>query len=298
MHDPDSGGTPDQATSAAPGAKRAWVGVLLSLIIPGFGLARAGHYLRGLIWFVGAHLVGSIVLLLLMWEKMPAAGAVVVVFLWFLAFLWMLKDSARPGRMNWVLFLVFPVMLLGVSVFPPHAKLVAKAYRMPTSGMMPTIMGEKGGGPPDHFLVNRLSYLFSEPERGDLIAFKLDEAIAISMHPNAHTEVVYLKRIVGLPGERITFEGGFVLADGVKIADGALPPVSYEAMISIPSAMGDGAYQLGDDEYFVVGDNVANSADSRMWGGVPEEAIVGKVALIYYPFSRWGPPQYPVGGGQ
>ena len=103
-----------------------------------------------------------------------------------------------------------------------------------------------------------------------------------------------MKRLVGLPGERIEIRDDRVFADGKVLEQGAgIPPVSYVFPGSgMPSVFSDGgSFSVPRDGFFVLGDNSTRSFDSRYWGAVPRENIYGRVARIYYPWSRIGVPR-------
>jgi len=120
-----------------------------------------------------------------------------------------------------------------------------------------------------YLVVSKLAYWLRPPERGDIVVF----------HPPNGVSDDYIKRIVGLPGERVKIRNGAVHVDG--------------AIIEEPYAESQGAYsgswELGPDEYFVLGDNRLNSSDSHMWGTLPGDNIVGKAWLCYWPPEAWGP---------
>lgn len=121
-------------------------------------------------------------------------------------------------------------------------------------------------------LVSRLNYLLAEPQRGDIIVFH---------YPNAPTED-YIKRIIGLPGETVEFIDQEVYIDGVKLNE---PYIKEPCM---PYSCPDKKWQLGDDEYFVMGDNRNRSSDSRSFNAVKRKFIVGEVIIRYWPPSDWG----------
>lgn len=121
-------------------------------------------------------------------------------------------------------------------------------------------------------LVSRINYLLSDPQRGDIVVFH---------YPNAPTED-YIKRIIGLPGEIVEIRDQEVYINGVKL---------YEPYIKEPCmtySCPDKTWQLGDDEYFVMGDNRNRSSDSRSFNGVKRQFIVGEVVIRYWPPSDWG----------
>ncbi len=119
-----------------------------------------------------------------------------------------------------------------------------------------------------YLVVSKLSYWLNSPRRGDIMVF----------HPPNGLSDDYIKRIVGLPGEQIRIRDGEVLVDGVPLDE---PYVAQRGAYS-------GAWALGGDEYFVLGDNRGNSSDSHTWGTLPRENIIGKAWLCYWPPETWG----------
>jgi signal peptidase I len=139
----------------------------------------------------------------------------------------------------------------------------------------------------DHLFVERLSYRFGKPKRGDIVVFRTKGIESIT------PDTFYIKRIAGLPGERIRIEPPFLIVNDQKVtAPKIFSTISSElddyagfqlgGRLSKPSD----EVTLGPHEYFVLGDNTRNSADSRYWGPVPEKNIIGKVTRIYWPFTR------------
>lgn len=119
-----------------------------------------------------------------------------------------------------------------------------------------------------YLIVSKVIYRIYPPERGDIIVFR----------PPNGDDGEYIKRIVGLPGETIEIRDGIVWIDGVPLAE---PYIVSLGGSSAPRTLGEG-------EYFVLGDNRANSSDSRSWGALPEEEIIGKAWLCYWPPEKWG----------
>ena len=129
----------------------------------------------------------------------------------------------------------------------------------------------------NYLLVDRISYRFHQPERGDVIVFDLPQ----------NQERALIKRVIGLPGDTVVLSGN---QPTVTIINTAHPQgITYNEPYLDPSDYGgttDTRYTLGIDQYFVLGDNRKVSADSRMWGILPRQDIVGRVLLRLYPFTE------------
>lgn len=272
--------------------KRRWLGVLLSLLVPGFGVLRAGLPRRAFAWFIALQSAAFIGALSLSLSEVPFGLAIFIFTVVIFAQVWMLCDSFRPGRMTPLLWLVFAILIAAIIYLPPPASLAARFFKIPTGAMEPTLIGARSTSTPDHVIVDRFSYHFSLPRRGDLVVFATSQISGIRHQAeNSGEEVFYAKRLVGLPGEKLRIADGKLFADGRPLgeADG-IPAIIYTDQIGMPgTAKQEGSdFVIGPDEYFVLGDNSPNSFDSRYWGCVPASAIYGKVTTIYYPFSRAG----------
>jgi signal peptidase I len=133
----------------------------------------------------------------------------------------------------------------------------------------------------EYLIVDELSYRFSEPERGDVIVFR---------SPVSPKEF-YLKRIIGVPGERVKVEGKKVIVFNEEFPQGKVIDESY----LVEETPGETAVTLGLGEYFVLGDNRDASFDSRRFGAIHESDIVGKTWFRGWPFNRistFSPPEY------
>ncbi len=124
----------------------------------------------------------------------------------------------------------------------------------------------------EYLIIDEISYRFAEPKRGDIIVFK---------YPNDKKQF-FIKRIVGLPGEHIVIKDNNVYVNDVELAEAYL---SSDAETLLP-LRGYGDVVLADDEYFLLGDNRGQSLDSRVFGPVNKELIVGKTWIRGWPFSR------------
>lgn len=118
----------------------------------------------------------------------------------------------------------------------------------------------------DRIVVSKVSYLLGDIERGDVIVFPAPRS----------PEEDYIKRVIGLPGDRIRVAGGFVYVNDQPISEPYIkaPPLSNMNEVVVP----EGAV-------FVMGDNRNVSSDSRSWGSLPIDDIVGKAVFVYWPFE-------------
>lgn len=138
----------------------------------------------------------------------------------------------------------------------------------------------------EYILTDKITYRFGEPKRGDVIIFKSP----------TDQDVDFIKRIIGLPGEKIKINEGKVTVINDANKDGFVLAEPYETLG--PTAGGKEAPQntevtVGQDEYFVLGDNRLESFDSRSWGNLPKKNIIGKAWLRYWPINKFGFVKHP-----
>jgi signal peptidase I len=158
---------------------------------------------------------------------------------------------------------------------------VVKPYRIPSESMLDTLR------PGDRVLVNRAVYHLREPHRGDVIVF----------HYPDDPDVVFIKRVVGTPGDVLNVRDGRLYVNGERVKEpyvhrtaGRPDPTVAQAAIAgstlhDPWSLAE-PYRVPQGEYFVMGDNRTDSDDSRDWGTVPRAAIVGEGLVTYWPLSR------------
>lgn len=131
----------------------------------------------------------------------------------------------------------------------------------------------------EYLLVEKITYRFHEPARGDVIVF----------HPPGQASDNYIKRIIGLPNETVEIKDNTVTIfnsdhpSGIVI-DEPFIPSDFETLADQP----DMKYKIGLNEYFVLGDNREHSSDSREWGVLPKDNIIGRSWLNIYPFKNFG----------
>ena len=186
------------------------------------------------------------------------------------------KSEKKPDEVNIVNDLLWLIVYIGIVILICFCiiKFVGCRSRVDGSSMNPTLTDG------DNLWVDKLSYTFGDPKRFDIIIF----------NPNGDENITYVKRIIGLPGETVSMDlDGKIYINGQLLNENyALKETFFPTSIGILS--GGNEIVLGDDEYFVLGDNRNNSMDSRRAdpGNVKREYIVGKVVLRIYPFSKFG----------
>lgn len=128
----------------------------------------------------------------------------------------------------------------------------------------------------EKFFTSKIAYLFEKPQRGDFV---------VIVSPG-NSDIDFIKRIVGLPSEKIELKSCLVYINGVPLSEPYLQP---NTCTSPESFLPEGAdYQIPDNTYFLLGDNRSHSSDSRDFGPVPKSSIVGKVIFRYWPPDRLG----------
>lgn len=153
--------------------------------------------------------------------------------------------------------------LIALAIFLPM-KAAVQGYEVQYSCMLPNIQDG------DWIIVGKLAYRVAQPQRGDAIVFDPPEQL--------NSEYPFIKRLIGLPGETIEVRDGYVFVNGVPLQEGYLNASP--------------AYRLGpvvipEGEYFVLGDNRNSANDSHNGWTVPQENLIGKARLTYWPPSRW-----------
>ena len=271
---------------------RSWVGVILSLLIPGTVQFLAGKKLLGLGLFgviIFLQVAGMFCL------ASPLVPGDLPAFILFAAslVLWLvvLVKSCQPiPQLRWRGWILFALLLtLSFSIFPAIKVFIAP-FKIPTASMSPTIQGNQKlpdgttvGG--DHLFAEKYAYWFSQPKRGDIVVFK-----AAGLSPMLPENELYIKRVIGVPGDVLSVQYGQLYNHGQIMAN---PTIIARLHVQATAGQNflvekDATFVVSNGCYFVVGDNSVNSLDSRHWGALPEANIIGKVSKIYWPLERAG----------
>ncbi|MBI3255721.1 MAG: signal peptidase I [Candidatus Andersenbacteria bacterium] len=169
------------------------------------------------------------------------------------------------GRFFWELLKAF---LVAIIIIVPIRYFLVQPFFVRGASMEPTFNDGQ------YLIIDQLSYRFRQPARGEVVVFH---------YPNRPSQF-FIKRVIGLPHETVRIEGGQVIIKNTRHPEGViLNETAY-----LPADLRTGGQletELGDDDYFVLGDNRPASSDSRSWGLLKEKEIVGRVWVRAFPFD-------------
>ncbi len=197
------------------------------------------------------------------------------------------EKESKGGLPFWLEFPLLVIVALGVAIL--IKTFLVQAFWIPSGSMIPTLEIN------DRVLVNKLEYRFDDPERGDVVVFEspygdheseeLLEAIGrtITESLGIRTAAVpddFIKRVIAAGGQTVEIADNRVLVDGVVIAEPYLPNgVQMQDMEPVV---------IPDAELWVMGDNRNHSSDSRVFGTIPRDEVVGRAFVIMWPIPRAG----------
>ena len=166
-------------------------------------------------------------------------------------------------KLGLLLFETIKVIVISFAIILPIRYFLIQPFYVEGASMEPSFHTR------EYLIIDEISYRFNAPARGDVIVMR---------YPR-DTRQYFIKRIIGLPGEHIKILNGIVFIENEPLDEGYLSEdlKSYGSLEELT---------LGEDEYFVLGDNRANSLDSRVFGPIQDRFIVGRAWLRGWPFDR------------
>lgn len=185
-------------------------------------------------------------------------------------------DHSPRSGLGWIRSWAIIVLIVVAGAFLLRTYVV-ETYYIPSASMEPTLHGCPTCQD-DRVLVEKISYLFGDPERGDVVVFNRPTS-----GPWARdiTEKVLIKRVIGVGGDRIVIRHGHVFRDGQRLAESYVNPACGQGT-QAPRHV----YRVPPNDVFVMGDNRCRSEDSRFNGPVPVSDVVGRAFLIVWPLGR------------
>lgn len=183
------------------------------------------------------------------------------------------EETPRVGSFLWELA---RVVIIAFVVMVGFRYFVAEPFIVSGSSMVPNYHNR------EYLVVNKMTYRFSEPERGDVVVFRYPK----------DTSQYFIKRIIGLPNEKVKIEAGRVTIYNAEHPEGSVLEEPYLSNESVTFGKND-IVTLGSDEFYVLGDNRLASSDSRVWGILPRHDLVGTAWLRVFPLNAFGTQNFP-----
>jgi signal peptidase I len=178
-------------------------------------------------------------------------------------------------RVSLIILDFIQTIVLALALFVVCYLFLFQPHQVKGSSMDPNFHNE------EYLLTDKLSYHFHEPQRGEVVIFKAPPTEAC-----AEDQCEYIKRIIGLPGERIKIANGSIFINGLQLNETYLDP---QLKTNAGSYLQEGqTLTIPPEQYFVCGDNRTHSRDSREFGPIKREAIVGKAFFKYWPINDIG----------
>jgi signal peptidase I len=201
------------------------------------------------------------------------------------------EPAAKPeqaGKRSTALDYLF-IIIAAVGLALVLQAFVVKPYRIPSESMVPTLQVGQHSYQDDRVLVNRFLYHLRDPKRGDIVVFRWP----------VDGKTTFIKRLIGLPGDTLSLKDGKVYVNGKPIDEPYLATEGGQPVPTAPILPQDGTsmvpawslaqpYTVPEGQYFMMGDNRGNSDDSRQWGPVPKENLIGEAFFRYWPLDRIG----------
>jgi signal peptidase I len=182
----------------------------------------------------------------------------------FLNLLGISTNKTVDYLLEWVDVLVVAALLAWLIM-----TFVTVRMSVPTGSMKPTIQ------PHDSFFVDKISYNFRNPKRGDIIVFW--------HHRDDGTKTRYVKRLIGMGGDTVEIKGGDVYVNGRELTG-----EEFDRRYWAEGEYGVGEIKVPEGKYYVLGDNSSNSFDSRFWGFADASSLIGEPYLRVWPPGRFG----------
>ncbi|MBU2575989.1 signal peptidase I [Patescibacteria group bacterium] len=184
----------------------------------------------------------------------------------------MMQEEPEVGATSALAFIgeLIKITLISLAIIVPVRYFLIKPFYVNGASMEPSFYNH------EYLIIDEISYRFSPPQRGDVVVFKYPKDIS----------QFFIKRIIGLPGERVVISNGEVVVYNSNYLEGM--SLEEEYLSEHITTFGDVDIVLKEEEYFVLGDNRAASLDSRRFGSLSKDFIIGKAWIRGWPLDRIG----------
>jgi signal peptidase I len=194
------------------------------------------------------------------------------------------QPIAAPKVKNLWLGILAAIGLILV-LLPGLLRFMVETRSIPAGSMLPTLQID------DRLIIDKLSYRFGDPQRGDIVVFNPTAQLEKEKYKDA-----FIKRVIGIPGDRVDVKAGKVYINGKVLPEKYLDEPSAQDWSTSDRFTSDEMYKVPwpadgrvpQGQYLVLGDNRNNSYDSHYWGFVPKDKIVGKATVRFWPMNRAG----------
>lgn len=278
--------------------------VILNVLFFGLGFVYVGRFVYGIILLLSAMvLVLGLALTKLIFVPQALYSAVAIaVLVWIGALVWVGKLAKRHGEaelkwyQRWYIYVAFAVVssLISNSMHVFRGPVFGyESYRVPSQAMTPTLLAG------DFILVDTAVYRDENPKRGDVIVFWYPE----------DPDIAFIKRVIGVPGDAIRYEdkklhvngnpveakalgtysgvGGVESMTGLSVVEEHLDGARYRVVVIPDIKAKDSQSVVPEGHFYVLGDHRDNSRDSRYWGFVPADHLIGRVRAVWMSWA-WG----------
>lgn len=183
-------------------------------------------------------------------------------------------EESKPkisGFRYWLNFTweILKIVIISLAIIIPIRYFLIQPFFVKGASMDPNFLDG------DYLIIDEISYRLNEPQRGDVVVF----------HYPLDRSQFFIKRIIGLPGETVKIEEGKIFIYSQETPDERVV-LDESEYLEDAYTPGNLEISLGEDEYFVLGDNRNASSDSRKWGGVDRDYITGRAWIRAWPFNR------------
>lgn len=267
--------------------KDAWLAVLLSRILAGLGHLYIGKTAIGFTLIFISVVAFPFPFYLRFGFNLSIISSLLTSFIAYRAYMAspIRREYSRKTIIKFTIFSFIVSIFMSVILALFIRTSILETRWIPSGAMQPTLNGTPNQWEADKVIVDKFSYKFNNPKRGDIIVFSPTEALREEQFEDA-----FIKRIVALPGEKVELKQGKVYINDKPLEENYLASgqlTSTEVCTSAPTQPYlSKAVTIPANSYLVLGDNRGSSYDSRCWGVVPKDNIIGKASEIFWPIER------------